>query len=402
MSKSSRSVSNGVFELDNLDTKPDSVTKTVVCPLETSRKKTKHIQDCVERWREITDYMSDMMISYKPHQWRTNISTHDYVIHHEFPDNNGLKLSCARTAANTVAQSYASWDSNGGSMDNHPKGDFGEESYIDIPQSDISVVENDRGFGVKFNIVPYDPIWFHINCGDYQREILRRIVDEEDPLRHGSGEAHLDDEGGIDLHLTYTIPVEIYRKPELDRWLGVDLGVQKMWVCSPVEKSGPCGAATFDQNSDQFRHTRERLRNSLSDLYEKEGTSAVKGSRQLSNYTDTMTHTASHEIVEIAESNDPCGIALEDLTGYRKSAENPIHDWPYDQLQEKIKYKANERGIPIREVDPAGTSIECWKCETEEYAERKDREWLVCDGCGDRRHADVNAAINIGMRAVNQ
>lgn len=402
MSKTSQATFGDIVEAHGPDTKEEVVTKTVVCPLETSREKTAHIRDCVGRWQEIAGYMSNVMISHHPNQWRVNISTNDHVIHREFPENNGLKLSCARVAANTVAASYSSWRSNGQPTKNFPSGDFGSGSYMGMTKSDISIVENDRGFGAKLKLVPYDPVWFHIGGGRYQHEILNEIVSDSGPIAHGSAEIHVHDSGSVALHLTYNIPVDVYRAPDVDRWIGVDLGEAKMWVASPVEPDGPIGAAVFDQHSAEFRETRERLSREGDRLRERGDLNAVKAQQDLRNYTDTMTHTAACEIADLAAEYAPCGIAIEDLTGYRKDAEDPIHDWPYFDIQQKILYKANERGLPVRKVNPAGTSAECWKCGSDEHATREEREWLVCDGCGDRRHADVNAAINIGLRAAEK
>jgi transposase len=47
------------------------------------------------------------------------------------------------------------------------------------------------------------------------------------------------------------------------------------------------------------------------------------------------------------------------VTNYQTTAKDPIHDWPFHQLQAKITYKATEDEIPTTQIDPAGTSYSC-------------------------------------------
>jgi len=383
--------------VDGVDTKEGNVTKTVVCEMETSKRKNSILRPFIDQWQEMASHMADLMPSYKESQWGTKVRK-DQRIKRDFPDVD-MYAAIRNEAAYKVCESFDSWQSNG-KMGDSPS--FGEGNYIRIRTDYVDIGDSGEEYAVHIGLSSNEDIWWGLKTGKYQTEILDRITNSESDVSGGSAEVHLHEDGSLTLHQNYTKSVEIYRKPDLNRWLGVDLGESKMWVASPVEDDEPIGAATFDQYSGEFRENRERLSCEGDRLQRRGELSEQRLRRERRNYTDTMTHTASCEIADLALEYEPCGIALEDLTGYRKSAEDPIHDWPYNQLQEKIKYKANEKGIPVREVNPAGSSVECWKCGTEEYAERKDRQWLVCDGCGDRRHADVNAAINIGMRAVNQ
>ena len=84
---------------------------------------------------------------------------------------------------------------------------------------------------------------------------------------------------------------------------------------------------------------------------------------------------------------------------YRETAEDPIHDWPYNRLQEKIIYKAKEEGIPVAKVNPRETSITCRKCNVTNPQSRKTRDEFECVNCGYTVHSDVNAAMNIAQRS---
>lgn len=379
------------IEAKGPNTKSDSVTKTLVCKMKSSNKKNEVLQSAIDEWQEMAGHMADLMPSYDEEQWGLKLRK-DQRLKRDFPKSN-LYAAVRNEAAFKVCESFDSWSSNGKDGE---RPQFGNDDYIRLRGDYVKISRDNGKYSVQLGVKSGQKVWWGLTTGDYQKEILDEIVDGE--LKSGSAEVHYND-GEPSVHLNYTINVGVYKKPELNRWLGVDLGESKMWVASPVEDGEPIGAAVFDQKSDEFREYRKRMSDETNRLTENGDLNAVKVRRQRRNYTDTMTHTASHEIVQLAVDYKPCGIALEDLTNYRKSAEDPIHDWPYAQLQEKIIYKANERGIPVRKVNPRGTSYECWKCGTDEYAERINRDTLICTECGDERHADVNAAINIGIKS---
>jgi putative transposase len=392
MSKTTQATFGDIHAARGPATTEETVTKTLVCRMQTSRTKNAKLHRAIGEWQAMAGHMADLMPSYDEWQWGTK-ARKDQRLKRDFSESS-LYAAVRNEAAYKVCESFESWESNG-KQGNAPV--FGDDSYIRLRADYVDIERSDGNYGVRLGVLSGEKVWWGLTVGDYQRDVLDAIVDGE--VRGGSAEAHLHNDGTAMLHLNYTVPVNIYQKPDLDRWVGVDLGEAKMWVASPVEGSEPIGPATFDQHSDEFRKNREHLSREGDRLREQGDLNAEKARRQRRNYTDTMTHTASCTIADLAAEYAPCGIAIEDLTGYRKAAEDPIHDWPYNQLQEKIIYKANERGLPVRKVDAHGTSTECWKCGTDETAERDDREWLVCDRCGDRRHADVNAAINIGKRA---
>ena len=93
-------------------------------------------------------------------------------------------------------------------------------------------------------------------------------------------------------------------------------------------------------------------------------------------------------------------IHLEDPTYYREAAKNPLHDWPFAEIQEKIAYKAQEQGIPVQKLNPKNTSITCRECDATNPAFR-DGDEFECWNCGYEVHADVNAAINIAQGGVS-
>lgn len=74
-------------------------------------------------------------------------------------------------------------------------------------------------------------------------------------------------------------------------------------------------------------------------------------------------------------------------------------DWPYAILQEKIAYKAKAADVPVESVNPQNTSVTCRQCGQTNRGYREGSEF-VCTRCGYEVHADVNAAINIANRRL--
>ena len=80
-----------------------------------------------------------------------------------------------------------------------------------------------------------------------------------------------------------------------------------------------------------------------------------------------------------------------------------ISDVGWSKLVNKVKEKANRRGKEVREVNPAYTSQECSQCG-EIVPKKLSERWHSCPHCGLELHRDVNAAVNIlnrGLQEVN-
>jgi len=225
---------------------------------------------------------------------------------------------------------------------------------------------------------------------------LKRATDPDNDARTGSGELHLHDDGTLYCHLSVTWPVETYEAGDLSTTVGVDLNADPLTVAAVV-----CGddvhAVEFESGGE-YRHHRERVKQRRDEAMEAGNLKAIRDARlNYRRYTDHITNVASRGVVDLAVKHAPCEIHLEDLTNYRETADNPIHDWPYAEIQEKITAKAREEGLPVQLIDPRGTSMTCRQCGEENPAMRDGREF-ECWECGYEVHADVNAAINIAQR----
>lgn len=369
-------------------TTTETVTKTVVLPLETSRSKNDRVRAVVDQWQQIAGRMADLMPSVGQAHWRAQDSTLFHLVSDEFPDH-GLRAHDANHAAYKVGEAFGSWDSNGRS-DHRPQ--FGDGDYARFCHCGVEVVENERGFGLKICLEPYNPEWWHVSSRPYIDDHLRPVVTGE--ASTGSAELHLGENGGLTCHLSISQDVEVYEAGETPRTLGVDLGERVIYAAAVTDNGGDVVDVEM-RTGGEFRDARERLKHKRQKLMEVGDLAGVKQCRdEHRRYTDHMTHVASREIVDLAVEHRPCTIVLEDLTGYREAATEPIHDWPFAELQTKIAYKATEEGIPVVMIDAAQTSITCSECGSE-HPKWRNGDTFNCRDCGYEVHADVNAAKNI-------
>jgi IS605 OrfB family transposase len=261
------------------------------------------------------------------------------------------------------------------------------------------IVKNDRGFGLRVSLLKSesDNLWFHCHVGQYQREWLEKLVDDESDTELGVVELRIDGDE-LYAHVSISQDVEVYKPGEVDTMVGVDLGERVMYSIAVV--SGGEVETVEMRPGREFRHYREqfdRKRQRLSERGNLAGVRATKDDRR--RYTEQETHTASRRIVDLASAHTPCVIRIEDLSGYRQTAEDPIHDWPHGMLTEQIAYKATEAKLPVEAVNPAKTSITCRKCG-ETNPQFRDGDDFSCWNCGYEVHADVNASINIAQGGV--
>ncbi|SEU01434.1 RNA-guided endonuclease TnpB family protein [Natrinema hispanicum] len=372
-------------------TTTETVIRTVVLELETSASKIAQVQKGIKEFQSMASYMADLIVTVPESDWQPQNNTLYRMVTREF-DDRLVKATTAREAAQHVAEAFSSWQSRG-KQGKRPK--FGNGTYLLLSHQDFDIEQNNGKYGLKARFIPHNGIWFGINDSPYSRDFLKRVCDSSDDATTGSCELHLADDGSLQAHLVIKWDVEVIEPNTADSTLGVDLGENVIYAVALID-SGEIADIQLESGKE-FRHYRERLKKKRSHLMERGDLRGVRKCRnEHERYTEQVLDTASREIAELAKENQAV-IALEDLTHYRTTAADPIHDWPYAALQEKIAYKATAEGIPVETIDPRGTSITCRKCgqTNREYRDGADFE---CFRCGYEVHADVNAAINLATR----
>jgi len=119
-----------------------------------------------------------------------------------------------------------------------------------------------------------------------------------------------------------------------------------------------------------------------------------------------LNHLISKQIIQIA-LKEKANLSLENLIGIKerlvKRGEiSPLllSNWPYKQIFDFIRYKANLAGIKVVTVNPSGTSITCSKCGYSDENNRINQCIFKCKNCGFELNADLNAARNIAKKGA--
>ena len=99
-------------------------------------------------------------------------------------------------------------------------------------------------------------------------------------------------------------------------------------------------------------------------------------------------------------------IQMENLSGFsEEQTESLLKNWSYYDLQNKITYKANEKGIEVRLINPKYTSKRCSRCGNIHIDNRnckKDQANFTCQICGHKENADINASKNISIPYIDE
>lgn len=225
-------------------------------------------------------------------------------------------------------------------------------------------------------------------AGKRQLELLQNQQGESD-LAYIKGQ----------FYLFATCDIEDPQPIDVDEYIGVDLGVKNI----AVDSDGTMHSASHINNV-RIRYAKLRAK------LQSKGTKSAKRllkkrSGRERRFMNDVNHCISKQLAVKAQDTQR-GIAFENLKGIRervtvrKSQRLLLHSWSFGDLQTKTMYKAHMRGIPVVFVDPKYTSQQCSECACIDKANRATQETFLCIQCGFSAHADYNASINIGRRAV--
>jgi IS605 OrfB family transposase len=388
------------FELERTE---ESLTTVVKIRLESSNRKNAYLREHIGVYQDALKIFGNRLVSFKKWQWDNETPAKDRIRKEHFPpDDRLLSAQSLQEAGQEVSDKLAIWRDDG-RPGKRPFSDYSGGDWLRLTNQCYSITANDRGYGIKLKIKPYSPEWFAIDTSDpYAVERLEQIVTGE--VNPGGCTVRLAEDSETPVvEVPVTESVDVYSTDELDRMnvVGTDLGENVLYAAAARSPDGEVLGVEM-KSGKEFRHHREQLsskRDELARQGDLRGVRQCKGERL--NYTDHVTHVASREIVDFARQHTPCAIGLEELTGYREDAPDPIHDWPQHMIREKVAYKALGEGIPVATVDPEDTSTTCRMCGQTD-PEFRNRDRFQCRRCGYQVHADVNGAINIARRPLEE
>ncbi len=242
-----------------------------------------------------------------------------------------------------------------------------------------------KGDGVSLNTLR-GRIWAPWILGEHQRRILESGEPKEAELVLRSG------------HWFFNLVVES-EDPQLRRTgpvMGLDVGENTLAASSTGKV---WGGEDLRHRRDTYLALRRRLQSNGSQ-------SARQKLRQVSGKerrrVKHLNHETSKAIIREALRARASKIRMEDLTHIReriragRRMRTRLHRWAFRQLQSFIDYKARAVGIAVEYVNPAYSSRSCSECGA---LGSRLKHRFVCESCGLRAHADLNASRNLARIA---
>ena len=177
------------------------------------------------------------------------------------------------------------------------------------------------------------------------------------------------------------------------RVLGIDRGILNIVACDDDN--------TF-VNSKHLRDVKGRYQYMKARLQSLGTRSAKRKLRRTAGRERRFTLNTNHVIAKRLVQKPYDVFAVEALQISRRKVVNGrkfnklLGSWSYSQLLQIMKYKAENLGKIVVEVNPRHTSQRCSKCG---YIDKRNRKGLrfKCRQCGFELNADLNAARNIGQ-----
>lgn len=210
------------------------------------------------------------------------------------------------------------------------------------------------------------------------------------------------------LFLSYTFePKKLDLNPDIT--MGVDMG-----IIFPVYMAFNKGLARYKIQGgeiESFRKGIDRRRREIQEQGKYCGEGRIGHgyhtrlspletiSRKASNFKETTNHRYAKYVVDMALKNRASVIQMENLEGI--SMDNTfLKNWTYYDLQQKIKYKAEDVGIKVVYIDPQYTSQRCHQCGHIDKENRQEQAKFKCLKCEKEFNADYNAAKNIAIPQI--
>jgi len=212
---------------------------------------------------------------------------------------------------------------------------------------------------------------------------------------------------GDEFHACVSVHVSEKEQFSPQGFLGIDFGYYNIIVVAD-EKGREVMRVRGDELIQRKEHY-ERLRARRQQRFMKVfGTKDRNLGHKDRNYVNDLNHKTAKELVLTAKRLRKA-IVVERLKGLkRNNSKNRsrkirkiLQRWSYNDLIQKIKYKARLEGVPIIEVSPRNTSKTCSGCG---YIRMKfkNQRLFHCPNCGLVIDRDLNASINIARKGAEE
>lgn len=314
-----------------------------------------------------------------------------------------------------------------------PLSTFQNTNPIIIHNKNYKILQGNNGYEIEMGLfnLKYQKennikrITLNIDkLGFNEKSILNRLISGE--YKQGSAQIKEDKKrkGKWYLVISYSFEPKKIESLDINKVLGVDLGIVNTATIQVYDGS----KEKWDRmnwkeciiNGSELIHFRQKIeaRNRQMSIASK----CVGGGRighgyvtrmkplevsrdKVAKFKDTFNHKVSKYIIDMAIRYN-CGIIqMEDLSGFSgQQTDRFLKNWSYYDLQSKIKYKAEEKGIIFNLINPQYTSKRCSKCGNIHVDNRdckNNQAKFKCVICGHEENADINAAKNISIPGID-
>ena len=308
------------------------------------------------------------------------ISLHNKIYHHlrnEFELPSQMAVRVIGKVVDTYADKHKRKSSH----------EFSEYGAIDYDNKNLSINTKDKTISVstpsgRLKSIPY-------SCG---KDLSQYELCSQSKLIY--------DKQKKTLHVAFCVKTDCAETYSPIEYIGVDLGIKNIAVTSENQFFS---GENIEKNRKKFTNRRKSL--------QAKGTKSakrklVKIGKKQSNFVKNTNHCTSKLLVATAKTLGK-GLALEDLSRpnlsksknpavkFNKPLKESLGNWAFWQLRQFIEYKAKIAGVPVILVNPAYTSQRCSVCKHTCESNRVSQSEFVCQKCGLKLNADLNAAINI-------
>lgn len=225
--------------------------------------------------------------------------------------------------------------------------------------------------------------------------------------------------------ISYTFEIQKEKELNENLTMGIDLGITNVATMSIFdaarEEYKPMYWKERIIDGTELIHYRQKIearRKSLSIAskwasdtaighgYKRKMQKANSVGDKYNRFKETYNHKVSRYIVDLAYKYGVKTIQMEDLSGFSDyQSESLLKNWSYYDLQQKVEYKANEKGIKVILINPRYTSKRCSKCgniHSENRDISKSQSKFECIVCGYKENADINASKNIAIPYIDK
>ncbi|MFB6284293.1 MAG: RNA-guided endonuclease InsQ/TnpB family protein [Halobacteria archaeon] len=250
-------------------------------------------------------------------------------------------------------------------------------------------------------------LWCPVTLNPEQRSWMEALYNKDAEL----GETRMFPRGGDwMLHITVHRDIEEQSVSGSVTPVGVDIGETALaTVCHLDECGSPTTPKIYSEEGSKVRELREKYFSISKRLQERGSKKLVKEiGDKIWRQIDDIIHTVTRRVVEYADEIDNPVVVLENLTYIRENMDygnymnRRLHGWAFAKIHSQITYKAREKGIPVRTVNPRGTSKNCHVCGETGYRPYQATFQCTNKDCWVSEYqADINGATNIAKRYLH-